>query len=70
MNEEISPYDPVPQDSVFCQKPSDKFLQALEEWGGDPRSAIGDQARKDFNRFRRWMPAWDARDASITAPEE
>lgn len=53
-------------ENKFCQEASDKYLEALEEEGGDPRSVAGRQALKD----KRWMPTIDARDARRTAPEK
>lgn len=54
----------------FCQEPSSKYLEALDDEGGDPRSVAGRQALKDLQRFGHWMPIVDSRDASITAPEK
>ena len=57
-------------ENKFCQEPSNKYLDALEDEGGDPRSVAGRQALKDLQRFGHWMPTVDSRDASITAPEK
>jgi hypothetical protein len=57
-------------ENKFCQEPSNKYLEALEDEGGDPRSVAGRQAIKDLGKFGHWMPTIDSRDASITGPEE
>jgi hypothetical protein len=57
-------------DEVFCQKLSSKLIDKINENDDDPRSALGAQAIRDLKTYGHWMPTYDARDASITAPEE
>lgn len=50
---------------IFCQKPSELYLQMLEECGDDPKSVEGYIAliRAGNNAERGWKPTWEARDA-------
>ncbi|MDP3973419.1 MAG: hypothetical protein Q8P92_01165 [Candidatus Daviesbacteria bacterium] len=47
----------------FCQQPSQRYLQMLEECGNDPRSVAGRYAlERSLNGQRGWIPDFDARD--------
>ncbi len=51
------------QDGNFCQQPSDQYLEALEEAGGDPRVVAGERALEGLKKTGGWVPDWEARDA-------
>lgn len=57
-------------ENKFCQEPSSKYLEALDEEGGDPRSVPGRQSLMDLKKYGHWMPTFDSCDARITAPEK
>jgi len=68
--ERFDPNQKPRSDEQFCQAPSEKYLRALEEAGGDPRSVAGIQALRDLEKFGGWSPTIDARDARVTRPED
>ena len=47
----------------FCQEPSDRYLDLLDEAGGDPRVAAGLVALQDLETYKGWVPSLDARDS-------
>lgn len=58
----------IPESIKFCQKPSEQYLEMLEECGGDPRSAVGRHAINisGGNAERGWIPTWDSREIMLT----
>lgn len=55
------PQQPRPEMN-FCQEPSAQYLEALEEWGDDPRSVAGAHALKMAGlNGGGWHPDWDSR---------
>lgn len=45
----------------FCQEPSQQWLDACEDEGGDPRAAEGAYAIGQLMLNGGWSPPWDSR---------